>query len=35
MEKYGSNGVMRLYFVCDFNGKMVERFDMFVVSLFY
>ncbi len=35
MEKYGSNGVMCLFFVCDFNGKMVERPNMFVVSLFY
>jgi hypothetical protein len=35
MEKYGSNGIMCLYFVCDFNGKMVEGLNMFVISLFY
>ncbi len=22
-------------FVCECNGKMVERFDVFVISLFY
>jgi len=24
-----------LYFVCDFNEKMVERFEVLVVHLFY
>jgi hypothetical protein len=32
MEKCVSNEYV---FVCDCNGKMVERLDVFVVSLFY